>query len=347
MADIKSPKSGYDHPEKEEYRNRVWESLSPAAIRSIRKDENAVVVLMPSMEGLEIKTAISHGIPEEKIVCVDSSPAKIATSLWRKEHPKCKFYGQMISEAAHRIKKDGMNVCAANLDFCSNFSALLIDETIEFVRAHKSSLKRFSVTISKGREGPALVEMVKRFGPDGASSINDARMASLVSILGELCGEFSSVLSQGTYRISKTQMVWACIDRGIEAELNIKKVANEFLVEVERAYMAAKKVRENPDRVAKKMHDKALRNGCIDVVDISMQSHNKRLSVIEKSLWSIEQNFFDVSKVIVGNPIFKELSSRKSSMIFSGLQLDRGVRNINLSRRRGSITVNPNKRIPF
>jgi len=236
---IKAPQSGYDHPEKQSYRERVWAALAPAAIRAIRQSERAVVVLMPSMEGLEIKAAISHGVPEERIVCVDSSPAKIATSKWRREHPNCMFYGSMMSVAVEKMLKDGLHVCAANLDFCTNFSLQLIHETNSLLSLHEETLRCWSVTVAKGRESTALTQMVKKFGLNDALALEDQRIGALISLLEQRISPFASVISEGSYRISKTQMCWTAFDTGIEAEKNINVIAKESAEVAKRIYKFA------------------------------------------------------------------------------------------------------------
>lgn len=239
---VRAPTKGYDHPEKAAYRDAVCKHLAPAALEAINEDSDAVAVILPSMEGLEIKTAIANGVPEDRIVCVDSSPAKIATSKWRKEHPSCKFYGSMLSVAASKMSKDGLRPCVVNMDFCTNFSTELLLEASSFLQKHRGSLRRWAVTIAKGREGPALTEMVKRFGRSGlGEKIDDARTAAMFTLIEDVLSDSTHVCGQGQYRISRTQMSWTVFDSGHNEMQEIKRLIQRYSRNHVRLYRLAAK----------------------------------------------------------------------------------------------------------
>ena len=98
---IRAPKTGYNFEEKNKYRHKVWSTFAEKLDVS-----SAIVLFLPSKEGLEIPIALSYGFKEENLIAVDDCPAVIAASKWRKEYPKIKFYGNSLSRAGERIKQD-------------------------------------------------------------------------------------------------------------------------------------------------------------------------------------------------------------------------------------------------
>lgn len=149
---IRAPKNGYGFKEKQKYRHKVWSYFA-----SKLNAETARVLILPSKEGLEIPIALSYGFKEENLIAVDDCPAVIATSKWRKEYPKIKFYGNKLSRAGERIFQDGTTIDAANLDLCGNISACMIDEFQRFVFSGCLSGKAIvSLTMLCGRESQAV-----------------------------------------------------------------------------------------------------------------------------------------------------------------------------------------------
>lgn len=159
IDNVRSPKNGYDFKEKSEYRLKVW-SIFAEKIDT----ETAKVLFLPSKEGLEIPIALSCGFKEENLIAVDDCPAVIASSRWRKEYPKIKFYGNKLSRAAQRIRKDGIIIAAANLDLCGNISKPTINEIVDFISSGCLLGECvISLTMLCGREQTAVNTLAELF----------------------------------------------------------------------------------------------------------------------------------------------------------------------------------------
>jgi len=309
---VRAPISGYDHPEKQKYRNSVWEKLSTAALEAIAEDEKAVVVILPSMEGLEIKTAMDYGVPEDRIVCVDSSPAKIATSKWRKEHPSCKFFGCMLSVAASKMSKEGLRPCVVNMDFCTNFSAQLLSEASSFLSEHRRSLRRWSITIAKGREGPALTEMVKKFGPlEVGEKVNDPRTAAMLALIEDVLPNSAYVCGQGKYRISRTQMAWTIFDSGQKEINQINQLIEQKAEKYARIYKMAIKNYLFLTDSAKKFHIRY--KGIPETIERDfVKRRNRRMAKLDSFLYNLPEDKMieQISEKFIKRLCFRENSER-------------------------------------
>lgn len=208
--DVSAPKNGYNTDAKQKYREDVWSCLIPAW-ELCKYHDNAHVLIMPSREGLEIDHLISLGVPQERIVAIDKSAAVIATSIWRKKFPKVKFFTTSVGDAYKKINASNIIICAANLDFCSNFCESLIDEYRRFrTKTNQFECARIACTIAKGREGKALVSMIKKFAPH-LDQYNEPRCAALLS-----CSELDNehmLWGQGDYVSGKNPMSWFVVSR--------------------------------------------------------------------------------------------------------------------------------------
>lgn len=207
MTDVRAPTGGYVSDSKAHYREAVWDALAPIA-KPFLEDARAYCLLMPSREGLEIDVAVARGIPPERIVCVDQSAAVIATSLWRKRWPQCRFFASKISEVGEKLRKAGMFIAAANLDLCGNFS----DETLAEIDGFLKSADRFNgfglaLTVMKGREGSVTARLLERYGAD---HFEEKRIAG---VFAETCmaGMSWSVRAQGQYRGGKMPVAWVAM----------------------------------------------------------------------------------------------------------------------------------------
>lgn len=227
---VSSPSLGYDTPKKQSYRNDVWKCLIHAW-NDLRHDDRSHVLVMPSREGLEIEHVLSLGIPEDRIIAIDKSAAVIATSLWRKKFPKVKFFASTVGDCYKKINKKGWIIAAANLDFCTNFSESLVSEFKSFTsNISRLPRSRIAVSVSKGREGTALVLMLKTFAKDVyyGVDIQEPRIACLFS----LCAmKDALLLGQGSYISGKMPMAWAVISDDY--------LMHEYSIDVERALDAA------------------------------------------------------------------------------------------------------------
>lgn len=213
-SDAISPRSGYDTEEKQKYRDSVWQAFSGTGDLSARTGK---FLIMPSREGLEIETAMRFGIKAEQIFCVDRSAAVIATSLWRKRWPEIEFASCEISDIAKILRRRGVVLFGANLDLCGRVSA----KTIEAVRAFWADAPKyndflFSVTVARGREDPALAELVKHLG--FMSEYVDGRIAALLIASGITCNDGTIVgnrsieyLGGYNYTSGRHPMAWAAM----------------------------------------------------------------------------------------------------------------------------------------
>jgi hypothetical protein len=207
--EVRAPKQGYDLPAKAQYREDVWSAIAPATRRYLENDR-ARWLILPSREGLEIEVAVKHGIPPEKIVCVDKSPALIATSHWRKKWPQCEFIGKPVGEVGAEIAKRNQVIVAANLDLCGNFSEENITELEAFlVSAPKTPDAVIAVTMMKGREGSALLRFLNQCDEE---LLAEKRMRALMQTtrFGDVAWR---VLAQGDYRAARMPVAWAVLQR--------------------------------------------------------------------------------------------------------------------------------------
>jgi hypothetical protein len=204
--DVSSPRDGYDTPEKQKYRADVWTYLLPAW-ELAKNEPRAHILLMPSREGLEIKHVLSLGIPQEKIIAIDKSAAVIATSKWRKDYPDVKFFAVTVGNCGEKIRKNGYVIAAANLDFCANFCDGLVSEYANFRDScPQFNITRTAITIAKGREGKALVSMIKAFASE-MEAYAEPRMAALMACANRKMEHV--IWGQGSYVSGKNPMAWS------------------------------------------------------------------------------------------------------------------------------------------
>lgn len=212
MTNFRGPEFGYESEAKNNYRHSVWDSMIAHSKKIMANDDSGVILIMPSKQGFEIDTLIGHGIPESRIVCVDESPALIASSKWRKKYKSIRGYGCKISEVGRRLAKDKKRVAAANLDFCNNFSSELIDETEAFIaNTPKCDDFAFSVTVMRGRESTVSNKLMELVESKGFQRIDEKRLRCLFSIVCNQGSYDHFVLGQGLYTHNKAPMGWASI----------------------------------------------------------------------------------------------------------------------------------------
>ena len=216
MAAFRGPRNGYKSTEKEKYREAVWSSFPKYAKSLCNTRSDAYALILPSSGGEEIETAIRHGIPENKIICVDENPAIIAASKWRKRHPKCKYYGCKISDVASKLEKDGRILAVANLDFCCNFSAELLTELRQFMYfAPMYENSAFAVTIARGRENKATNTLLDMVNPNEYGrvykKIEEKRARCLCIHLFHNNDGHWRLTGHGLYTHNRHPMVWVSV----------------------------------------------------------------------------------------------------------------------------------------
>jgi len=207
----RGPSGGYESDAKEAYRNSIWDSLAPIAIPVFKDHPEAHVLLLPSKNGREIKTAIDHGIPQNRIVAIDENPAIIAVSEWRKKYPDVKFYGCKLSQVGEKLKKDGIVLIAANIDLCNNLSSELIEELSKFRQSILVYDRwAFAVTMAKGRENKGITALLNLLNVP--ATIKDGRLSAVLQA-SKLVDSNSFVLDHDSYINNRQPMAWIIIGR--------------------------------------------------------------------------------------------------------------------------------------
>lgn len=206
---IRGPKNKYNFKEKEKYRQKVWSTFA-----NFLDVETAVVLFLPSKMGYEIPIALSYGFKEENLIAVDDCPAVIATSKWRKEYPKIKFYGNTLSRAAERIKEDGIVIDAANLDLCGNISMPMVDAIQGFVFSGcLSGEVMISLTMLSGRESQAINTLAELYMKSINSNLSKfSKFSKRIQVMCSLIqksNEFNVKYEyEGSYLSGKLKMVY-------------------------------------------------------------------------------------------------------------------------------------------
>lgn len=283
----RGPKTGYNFDAKAEYRENVWKCFS----ENIADVKKAIVVFLPSKEGLEIPVALKYGFKEENLIAIDENPALIASAKWRKKYPKIKCYGSKVSRAFQRMSNDGVKINAANLDFCNNISAELIDEiykTLDFGYFDKSFL--ISVTILKGREPKPTNSLLNLILEDSKSYKNSGlskRAIVVYKIINNVLNRFYNYFIFNEFHSeykSSTQTIEYTIFKIINKERMNEKIAfnldkirkREDIIELDKKSKECEKIR--------------LKNGKYNDKFMKMKSGIRRLAKeieneVNQTLW--------------------------------------------------------------
>jgi hypothetical protein len=156
----RSPAGGYRYPAKAEFRRWVWDRIG-GFNETTGETHTGDVLIMPSIEGCEIEDeALPRQFRPDQLHVADKNPAIVATL--QRRFPGIKTYGCLVDKACERISKKGINLIAANIDFCSQLTL----ETVRSVRAISTSpaCKSASlfITILRGREERFLQDLIVR-----------------------------------------------------------------------------------------------------------------------------------------------------------------------------------------
>ena len=149
--DQRGPAEGYLFPEKQFYREEVWDIFTEHCPVPLT---DAHVLLLPAKEGAEIGVALAHGFREDHIHAVDENKAILATAKWRAQYPGVNIYGNRLPRALERIKEEGIQLSAVSFDFCNKFSWKLVQELREMGKHSEAFHDKcvFAITCFKGRE---------------------------------------------------------------------------------------------------------------------------------------------------------------------------------------------------
>lgn len=205
-----APSAGYATPEKAGYRHAVWD----AALGNDGLPPDGKILILPSSEGAEIEVAISHGVDEERIICVDRSAAVIATSQWRKARPNIRFHACDIGTVGRKLDASCDLIGFANLDLCGQVSAETVDQIKTFLDTcpfHNEF--KLAITVAKGREGAALAQLMRRAKIGNVQASCD-RIRALLAMVG-LTNEINRtvrVVAEGSYVSGRHPMTWVVLE---------------------------------------------------------------------------------------------------------------------------------------
>ncbi len=143
-----APASGYEpNGQKNHYRRIIWKEARDFCGCNTSSSH---ALLMPSIEGYEIETALSKGFREEHLHIVDRNPAIVATL--KRRFGKIQTYGVAVSRATRSIARAGVKLAFANFDLCGpadSSYAELLDVDYDAFAAHSY----LAVTVLRGRDG--------------------------------------------------------------------------------------------------------------------------------------------------------------------------------------------------
>ena len=173
-----APAGGYVGGTKRHYRRNIWAAFRRDCPVPVHR---AQALLMPTAEGDEVRVALNNGFREENLHLVDKNAA-IAAHLKRR-FPKSTCYGVLVSRAAKRIARAGIELDVANLDLCGKVTGPTYSELRQFVASGVVRDRGLvAVTLLRGRELAFNEIITDGFFHAGASCSDEAdrgRMARL------------------------------------------------------------------------------------------------------------------------------------------------------------------------
>lgn len=136
-----APKTGYDFGRKRAYRRTIWATM--------RSAPSGPTLIMPSIEGDEIREAEARGVRRHDLHVVDRNPAIVAHI--QRRFPGVTTYGVELARAAERMAKNGTMLAAMNLDLTGPIGAPTLSAIIPIVR--RAMVGAYSaITLLRGRE---------------------------------------------------------------------------------------------------------------------------------------------------------------------------------------------------
>ena len=204
-----APIVGYGAKGKTKYRNSVWECFKLV----LGKLGNDKVVILPSVEGYEVKKAIAMKVPQENLVAVDRNPLVLELGVWKDTYPNVLCLAGEVGKVGPYING---KIRVANLDLCSQLSQETFEQIRDFIKTVKwSDESCLAITLAKGREATVVATLCNNLKTK--PKVDCTRMQALLHLLElnsskEIAYE---VLGQGTYRAGmKTQsMSWIVLKR--------------------------------------------------------------------------------------------------------------------------------------
>lgn len=205
MKKATAPKGGYDFEAKSTYREQIWKVFKD------RLQPDAKIAFLPSKEGLEIPIALSCGFKEENLYAIDKNPAILASAKWRKTYPKVNVIGLEVGRSGCKLKDNGINISAANLDLCGNLSRDMINNIGNFI--HSDCINGdglIAINLLKGRESSEVNEMAEILFKYLKKSVPNMqkRNGTVMSIAVEGYGTITPIKS-GEYKSGPIVMSWS------------------------------------------------------------------------------------------------------------------------------------------
>lgn len=223
MTIRRAPTDGYDFSRKRDYRRKVWATARDGARRQGWVIAESHALLMPSIEGDEIETAVNAGFRESNLHIVDSNPAIVATL--KRRWPSINTYGVSIERAFERISNSGVKLRFANLDLCGPMSIRLGQILCAIASTDCVTANGYiAISMLRGREDPRLTQFMSICSvisplvwerAFGALSDFDARRLRFIELCLSLSGDGRMVKSLHPIRgekylsVSGQTMLWS------------------------------------------------------------------------------------------------------------------------------------------
>lgn len=217
----------YSNDAKQAARDAIWTEGA-----KIYKQNPGDVLMLGGSTPLEITTGIRHGIPPERIICVEKNPAYRA-HLTRRMSPQLAskvrlLTGDVIDIANKSLKK--RSILFAHLDFCGKLTSVfpLVRDFCASEVLYKDAF--IVVTLQSGREGDApkrleswgmsygQVEHIRkrvRLSQWALTFLDSFRLAKLLRATSpweDLRLDVRRLLKVGKYVSNRVPMLWALID---------------------------------------------------------------------------------------------------------------------------------------
>jgi hypothetical protein len=209
---FRGPDAGYDFAEKAAYRESVWscfaKHLNPAT---------AHVAFFPGAEGLEIPVALRYGFKVENLHAIDDDPELLESAVWRKYFPQVSVYCGQVEVALDQIATTGVRLNAVHLDFCSSFSAGIV-QTMKAINKSEAIARHtvFAILLLNGREAVETFGLLQVLGEGCPEGFCPRIHASALSLYGSQ--ESYRVLGSGKYHGSSS-MTWGIVIRRGKAKI--------------------------------------------------------------------------------------------------------------------------------
>lgn len=143
------PSGGYGSDVKERLRDWVWGHVGGEMDGVLHTGH---VLLMPSVEGHEIKHLLRRLFTPDQFHVCDHNPAVVATL--QRQFPGINTYGVSVERACQRIAQNGIKLRGAHLDFCGKLSRPIMRVISDCWDSGGLDSGWVFITTLRGREDP-------------------------------------------------------------------------------------------------------------------------------------------------------------------------------------------------